>query len=123
MHGVIDGRQTEIHTTEPLLPEPSAFEFELAFEKQKSHKSPGIDQIPAELFKAVVSAIRYEIHKLVTSIGNKEELPEEWKKSIIVPLYTKGDKRDCSNYRGVSILPTTYKILSSILLSRLTQYT
>jgi len=38
-----DGRQTEIHTAEPLVPEPSAFDFELAIEKLKSHKSPGID--------------------------------------------------------------------------------
>ena len=46
MHGVNDVRQTEIHTAEPLVPEPSTFEIELAIEKIKSHKSPGIDQIP-----------------------------------------------------------------------------
>jgi hypothetical protein len=47
-------------------------------------------------------------------------LPEQWKKSIIVPIYKKGDKTDCSNYRGISLLSTSYKILSNILLSRLT---
>ena len=47
-------------------------------------------------------------------------MPEEWKESITVPIYKKGDKTDCSNYRGISLLPTTCKILSSILLSRLT---
>jgi len=51
-HGVNNGRQTEIHTAEPLVPEPSAFEIELAIEKLKSHKLPGIEQIPAELIKA-----------------------------------------------------------------------
>ena len=56
------------------------------------------------------------------SIWNKEELPEEWKESIIVPINETGDKRDCINYRGTSLLPTTYKILSDILLSNLTQY-
>jgi len=45
----------------------------------------------------------------------------EWKGSIVVPIYKKGDKTDC-NYRGISFLPTTYKILSNILLSRLTPY-
>ena len=48
VHGVSDVRQAEIHTAEPLVPEPSALEVELAIEKLKSHKSPGIDQIPAD---------------------------------------------------------------------------
>ena len=120
VHGFHDVRQTETHTAEPLVPEPSAFEVELAIEKLKSHKSPGTDQILAELIKAGHSSIHYQIHKLIVSIWNKEELP---KKSIIVPIHKKGDKTDCNNNRGISLLPTTYKILSNILLSRLTPYT
>jgi len=46
-------------------------------------------------------------------------LPEEWKELIIVPIYKKGDKTDYGNYRGISLLSTTYKILSNSLLSRL----
>jgi hypothetical protein len=122
IHGVNDVRQIEVHTAEPLVPEPSAFEVEMAIEKLKRHKSPGIDQIPAELIKARSSILRSEIHKLIISIWNKEELPEECKESVIVPIYKKGDKTDCSNYRGISLLSTTYKILSNILLSRLTPY-
>jgi sorting nexin-29 len=53
---------------------------------------------------------------------NNEELPEKWKESIIVPMHKKGDKIDCNNYRGLSLLRTTYKILSNILLSRLIPY-
>jgi hypothetical protein len=41
----------EIHTAEPLVPGPSAFEVKLAIEKLKRHKTPGIDQSPAELIK------------------------------------------------------------------------
>jgi len=41
-----------MHTAEPLVPEPTVFEVEMAVEKLKSHKSPGIDQIPAEMIKA-----------------------------------------------------------------------
>jgi len=66
--------------------------------------------------------IRYEIHKLIISIWNKEELPEEWKELSIVLIYKKGNKTDCSNYRCMLLLPSTYKSLSSILLSRLTPY-
>ena len=43
VHEVNDVRQTEVHTAEPIVPESSASEFELAIEKLKSHKSPGID--------------------------------------------------------------------------------
>jgi hypothetical protein len=64
----------------------------LAIEKLKSHTSPGIDKIPAELIQAGGTSIRSEIHKLIVSICNKEQLPEEWKKSIIVPIYKKSDK-------------------------------
>jgi len=49
VHWVNDVRQTEIHTAEPLVPEPSASDVELAIDKLKRHKSQGIDQIPAEL--------------------------------------------------------------------------
>jgi len=101
VHGVSDVRQAEIHTAEPLVTEPSALEVELAIEKQRRYKSPGIDQITAELIKAGGSTIRCAIHKLISAIWNKEERPGEWKESIIVPLHKKGDKTDCNNYRGV----------------------
>jgi len=94
IHGVNDGGQTEIQAAEPLVPEPSAFDFELAVEKLDSHKSPGIVQIPAELIKARGRTIRCEIHKVIISVWNKEELPEEWKDLIIVSIYKKGDKTE-----------------------------
>ena len=71
--------------------QPSAAEVELAIDKLKSYKSPGIDQIPAELIKAGGRKICLEIHKLITSIWKKEKLPEEWKESIIIPIHKKGD--------------------------------
>jgi len=52
VHGVGNVWQTEIHTAEPLVSEPSAFEIEMAIDKLKRHKSPGVDQITAELIKA-----------------------------------------------------------------------
>jgi hypothetical protein len=58
----------------------------------KKYKSPGNDEIPAEQVQAGGGTLPSEIHKLVNSIWNKEELPEQWKESIIVPIYKKGDK-------------------------------
>jgi hypothetical protein len=121
VHGDNDVRQTEIHTAEPLVPEPSAFEVEKDIENLKRYKSPNIDCIPAELIKAGGSTISSEIHKHINSIC-KEKLPEQWKESVIVPVYKKDDKTDCSNYHGISLLSVAYKILSNILLSRLTPY-
>ena len=118
MHEVNDVIQTEIHTAESTVTEPSVFEVE----ELKHYKSPNIDQITSELMKAGSRTIHYEIHKHILSLCNMEELPEEWKESIIVPMYKKGHKTDCSNYRSTSLLPPKYKILSYILLSKLTPY-
>jgi hypothetical protein len=61
-------------------------------------KSPGVDQIPAELIQAGGGTLRSEIHKLIKLIWNNKELPHQWKESIVVPIHKKGDKTDCSNY-------------------------
>jgi hypothetical protein len=53
--------------------------------------------------------VKYYVLK---SIWNKEELPDQWKESIIVPVHKKGDKTHCSNYSGISFLSPSYKILS-----------
>jgi len=92
LHEFNDVRQTAMHTAEPLAPEPSACDFVIATEKIKRRKSPGIDQIPTELIKAGCKRIRPEIHKIDNSVLNKEEFPEEWKESIIVPKHKKCDK-------------------------------
>jgi hypothetical protein len=113
VHGVNDVRQTEIPTTEPLVPEPSVFEFDLAIKKIKSHKAPGIDRSPEELIKAGCRTIHSEMHKLIISIWNKEELPEEWKVSINLPVYKKGDKTNCSIYKDISLLQLRTKFCTT----------
>jgi hypothetical protein len=62
-----------------------------------------------------------ELHKLILMIWNKEEFPHQWKESVVAPIQERGDKTDCSNYRGISLLSNSY-ILSNILLSRLIPY-
>jgi hypothetical protein len=58
----------------------------------------GTDQILAELIKAGGEALCSEIHKLICSVWNKKEFPQQWKESVILPIYKKGDKTDCNNY-------------------------
>jgi hypothetical protein len=71
-------------------------------------------QIPAKLIQAGDEILRSEFHKLINSIWNKEDLPDQWKESIIVPIYKKGDKIDCNEYRGILPLSISYKILSNV---------
>jgi hypothetical protein len=69
VHGVHNVRQ----------PAPSIVEVEIAIGKLKSSKSPATDQIPAELIKAGGETLYSEIHKLICSVWNEEELPQQWK--------------------------------------------
>jgi hypothetical protein len=117
VHSVSDVRQIEVHTAEPLVPGPSRFKFEITISKLRKYKSPCSDQIPAELIEAGGEILLFVIHKLINSVWNKEELPDQWKESVIVPVHKKGDNTDCSNYCGISLLSTSYKTLSGSLLS------
>jgi hypothetical protein len=107
---------------EPLVSEPRLVEVEIAIGKLKSYKSLGTDQILAKLIKAGGETLCSEIYKLISSTWNKEELPQQWKESIIIPIHKRGDKTECNNYQDISLLSTAYKTLSHILLTRLTPY-
>ena len=72
----------------------------MVVEKLKSYKSPSTEQIP--VIKAEGRTIRVEIFQLINSLWNMEELPEQWKESIIVYIYKKGTKQ-CGNYRGIAV--------------------
>jgi hypothetical protein len=83
VHNVSDFRQIEVHTVEPLVPGPSRLEVDIAIAKLKRYKLPRSDQIPAELIQAGGEILLSEIHKLMNSVWNNEELPDQWKESII----------------------------------------
>jgi hypothetical protein len=68
VHGTGGVRQTEMHTAEIFVPEPSTSEVEVAIRKLKRYKSPGFDQIPAELIQAGGETLHSEIHKLIKLI-------------------------------------------------------
>jgi hypothetical protein len=111
-------RQTEMHTAEPFVPQPSASEVEAAIGKPERYKSPGVYQIQIEIIQAGRETLHSEIHKLIKLIWNKEELTHQWKESTVVLIHKNGHKTDCSNYQGIPLPSTSYKILSNTLLSR-----
>jgi hypothetical protein len=67
--------------------EVSLVKVETATGKLKTYKSPGTDKIPAELIKAEGEILRSEIYRLICSVWNKEESPQQWKESITLPIY------------------------------------
>jgi hypothetical protein len=106
VHNVSDVRKIEVHKADR-----NRLEAEIAIAKLKKYKSPGSDQIPAELIQAGGKMLLSAIHKLINSIWNKEELPNQWKYSIVIPIYNKDNKPGCSKYCGISLLSASYKIL------------
>jgi hypothetical protein len=66
-----------VHTAEPLVPGPSRLKVEIAIAKLKEYESAGSDQIPAELIQAGDEIVLSAIHKLINSVWNKEELPDQ----------------------------------------------
>jgi hypothetical protein len=94
VHDVSDVGQIEVHMAEPLVPGSSHLEVKIATAKVKKYKSPASDQIPAELIQAGGKMLLSTIHKLINSVWNKEELPDQWKEHIIVLVHKKGYKTD-----------------------------
>jgi hypothetical protein len=109
VHGVNDFREAELHTAGTLLSEVSSFEFQIAIEKLKGYKSPGTDQLLAEVIQAGDNSLHSGIRKLINYIYSREELSQQWKESITEPIYKKGEKTDFSVYTEISLLQTTYK--------------
>jgi hypothetical protein len=96
-----------------LVADPSHFDVEISIAKLKRYKWKGSGQMLAELIQAGGEILRSKIHKLLNSIWNKEILPDQWKKSITVPVHKKGNKSDCSNYHAISLLSTSYNFFFS----------
>ena len=103
---------------------PDILGIEMAIQSMRNNKSPGIDNIPAELYEKGGGLLRNKIHSLIEGIWKEEKIPTDWKTNIIVPIYkNKGDKLQCKNNRGISLLCTGYKIFTTVINKRLKKYT
>jgi hypothetical protein len=85
---------------------------------QGARKIPNISRI----FKKGGETLWRRNHHLIKLIWVQHKMPEEWSMGIIQPIYKKGDKLECSNYRATSLINVTYKVLLGIQYNRLTVY-
>ena len=102
--------------TEP----PSVEEVKRAIKALKDGKTPGIDQVYAEMLKADEQTTATVLTNILCDIWESEEAPLSWKTGLIVKLPKKGDLTNCNNWRGIMLLSVTYKVLSRVVLNRLT---
>lgn len=98
---------------------PDYDEVCLAIKRLKNNKAPGDDGISAELFKTGGQELIKRVHMLLNKIWSDESMPSDWNLSILCSIHKKGDPTICTNYRGISLLNISYKVLSSVICERL----
>lgn len=106
-------QQDEIETLKEEIEQPTKEEIYNIIETLKNNKSPGHNGITAENIKAGGKLLKEKIYELMGDIYTQEAMPQAWNKATIVPLYKKGDKSNCHNYRGIALLDVAYKVLST----------
>ena len=118
-----DGMAEELeHIAPPVDEDPPDIlysQVEVAIRALKRNKSPGSDGITAELIQTGGEPLARQIHNLCNKAWNEGTIPEEWGKSILVPIPKKGDLSNCSNYRTISLINHTGKVFLIVLLNRL----
>jgi len=87
--------------------------------KMKRRKAAGVDGIPMEAWKFAERNLWNSLVRLLKQIWEDGEIPEDWRKGIVVPIHKKGDPGLPSNYRGISLLCTAYKIYAELIRRRL----
>ena len=90
-----------------------------AVKAMKNNKAAGVDGIAAELIKHGGQRLQDEVIKIFKMIWAEEDIPQEWRTGIYVPIHKKNDRYVCENYRGICLLTIGYKILSKVLCARL----
>ena len=122
-HGGGDDMVTELEKITPLKEEDPQdilyAEVQRAIDAFKRNKGPGSDGITGEMLQAGGEPLARQIYELCNKAWHEGTIPEEWTKSILVPIPKKGDLSQCSNYRTISLINHTGKVFLTVLLNRL----
>lgn len=101
------------------VPQIEVSEVTSAIKALKKEKSPGSDGITNEILKTGSTTLTAHLTELFNLIIETGETPAQWSESDIILIYKKGDPNDIGNYRPISLLPTIYKLFSSIINKRI----
>ena len=105
---------------EELNREPTIDELSEALDSLASGKAPGKDGIPAEVLKCCKETLITELHEIICLCWSEGEVPQDMKNANVVTLCkNKGDRGDCNNYRGISLLIVVGKVFARVVLKRL----
>ncbi|KAI5623886.1 hypothetical protein C0J50_16567 [Silurus asotus] len=95
-------------------------EVRAAIKRMKSGKSVGPDDIPVEAWRCLGEMAVEFLSRLFNRILEGEKMPEEWRRSVLVPIFKhKGDVQTCSNYRGIKLISHTMKLWERVVEARL----
>jgi len=89
---------------------------------QKNRKICGLDNLPMELWKFGGNELKMHILELFNKIIDKNQMPQEWERGMVINIHKKGTKSKCENYRGITLLPTAYKLSANIIKNRLNEH-
>ncbi|VDL94922.1 unnamed protein product [Schistocephalus solidus] len=95
---------------------PSEVEVADAIQRLHNNKAPGEDGIPTEICKACVDTLAPWLHEVIERPWRDEVVPNNWGSGILLPVFRKGDKTKCENYRGISLIDVAVKVFTIILL-------
>lgn len=90
-----------------------------AIQSLKNGKAPGHDTITSEMLKNMGRNGTEMLLCVCNRAWTDEEIPEDWQRGIILPIYKSGDRRECSNYRGITLLSTALKIYEKMIEKKL----
>ena len=104
--------------------EPDILECEVkwALESITKNKAIGGDGIPVELFQTLKDDAVKMLHSICHQIWKTQQLPQDWKRSVFIPIPKKGNAKERSNYRTIALISHTSKVMLKILQARLQQY-